>query len=241
MDPGSTYSDMQREDANRQQTRRIIQRLTAYLSAHSVEVASDQDFIDHLETIAQDTRLTGDAMELSVRQAYSAQMNHMLILNLAEALVLVRTIKVRSSPWYSQVFQQHLRRKFIASLRSQDRWHEPWITIIDQELPGPPALPLPPLVAKARRRLTARLATRFNRHLNAVDEQLAVFLEIRGVNLYPRDRVTVTMLARELITSGLVSGRKADGQNILAASELIARTSSPEHPAWNQLLKTYFL
>ena len=241
MDPGSTYNDMQREDADRLQVSRIVQRLTAQLAARGMAVASDQQFVDQLDAITADKRLTDDATELSVCQACGEHINYMLIAKLAEALVLMRGIRQRSSALYARVIQQQLRRHFIATLQSQDRWREPWITILNQELPGPPAFPLPLLVIRAKQRLTDRQSARHTAHLDAIDGQLATFLEIRGVELYPRDRATVTMLARELIQSGLLNGRKADGPFIITASELISRTSRPEHPAWNQLLQTYFL
>jgi hypothetical protein len=176
------------------------------------------------------------AHELRHREAAVLQIK---ILFLAGQIILTQVLRDSEEPPPDEA--EELRMSIIQDLWLDGQWVEPWITILEQELPGaaPSAADIERFIEAAAAKATASAENSAYFH----DLRLAIHEILRAgcypmepLDRYETDHMLVIQLATEALFPGDIDVRRA-----YEARQLIKQTATdPEHPAWQVVIETYF-
>jgi hypothetical protein len=154
-------------------------------------------------------------------------------------LWLVLDVQVRYAPADEAAYRAKMRMSVITDLWHEGLWVEPWISLVDQEFPGPEltGANLEQILADGPEKVEGRLRT--NYEYQTIMDEMVAFLVERGYNVQAEDMMMLQTCVLEVITN-----RRDIGSKNRSLGDQLQRmqneASDPHHSAWQEFVQHFF-
>ena len=235
----SSFRQMTNEDDWSLAREELVAWYSEYLDEYGEIVINREGYQWRMNLILKNARILSiDQVDLEdfVTESSWALDNHLSLNVLATNVLLLGHV----SPLLRWLERRLLRIKMCQWLVAHDRWIEPWISLLDRELPGP--MPSPSALRRYQEKAIVAEANSITREVQTA-AMIDVFLEILADHSFPLSAYKTGLISR-LAGYAVVLETEARPEvrrqmRILAMSAIIDNRY-PSHPAWNAVLDRYF-
>lgn len=241
----------------------LIEKFLAFLTEHGVDLYHDEpepvldEFIavymsgvfTHL-THADDITRHNYALE-AYSHAYAARLNRvndskvsfMLAASIATQCSILHEFALMDglSPAEYSEQQADLRTKLVAHLWMRELWCEPWISLVNQELPGPE--PTADDIERFKSYAIEQAARddQLHNQLMEIVSEMELFLAERGYLVEAEDNLLIVKLASIPMIWSRLNGANDSAKQAPIIAELFAMGVSREDPVvWTEFIDHFF-
>lgn len=230
------------EEAWNRKRDRLLDRLTRYLTDRGEPCLDEVAYLDAGQKLMAEV-----SCKLITRNEMIARLDHLGRAThnriAVETLMDYKFQLVRQRPSRGNVVSGYVRWKFrtdlISALMELEVWDEPWMALVDQELPEPRLAGLLRLGPEYDPSAMTRPPKQGN-SLEPLIVELIIFMKDQGLNVSLPDHLVVTLLSTQVDIFRRCQTRPQSLQVLHSGMDLVAKAEAPDHPAWNALLTTYF-
>lgn len=233
----STSNNGEAEDQWYREREQLVARYRDYFDNNGEVVIGRNEYRFRLDMLACAVRLQPEDFEkirIGKTEMMWALHNYQWLSRLATNVIMLRGM----SPLFRGLERRQLRIGMCQWLVANDRWAEPWISLLNQELPG--RMPSQAALRRYHVKASAKKADTFvdDAALNAMIDDILKILTAQA--LPPTEVGLLTILAGYALA--LASEDRPGMRRRIRMRALIeiADSTYPAHPAWRSVIDRYF-